>query len=289
MYIILGGTGHVGSAVASALLSQHQSVTIVTRDASKGQQWKRNGASVAVADVHDTQALREVFRRGKRLFLLNPSADPSTDTDFEERKSVASILEALNGSGLEKIVAESTYGAQRIDRAGDFGILYDLEEALRAQPIPASIIRAAYYMSNWDASLETARKDGVLRTMLPPDLKLPMVAPKDLGKVAARLLTEPVEQVGIHYVEGPQQYSPADVSEAFTHALQKPVAVEPVPRAQWKDAFRKLGFSERAADSYARMTEMTVDGLGDLPASPLRGSISLQDYVSNLVQAHQIG
>jgi uncharacterized protein YbjT (DUF2867 family) len=125
--------------------------------------------------------------------------------------------------------------------------------------------------------------------MLPPDFKLPMVAPKDLGNIAARLLTEPAERVGIHYVEGPRQYSSADVSKAFADALQKQVAVEAVPRAQWKDAFRKLGFSESAAASYARMTETTVDQRYDLPASPMRGSISLPDYISNLVQAHQIG
>lgn len=41
MHIILGGTGHVGSAAASALLDEGRPVTIVTRDASRGDQWKR--------------------------------------------------------------------------------------------------------------------------------------------------------------------------------------------------------------------------------------------------------
>lgn len=34
MFIILGGTGHVGSAVAMELLRQKQPVTIVTRNAT---------------------------------------------------------------------------------------------------------------------------------------------------------------------------------------------------------------------------------------------------------------
>ncbi|MGX9115292.1 hypothetical protein ACWTU6_01150 [Mesorhizobium sp. BHbsci] len=55
---------------------------------------------------------------------------------------------------MRKIVAQSTYGARPGDRCGDLNILYELEQQLRGQPIPASIIRAAYYMSNWDSVLK---------------------------------------------------------------------------------------------------------------------------------------
>ena len=62
-----------------------------------------------------------------------------------------SIVEALRDTALEKIVAESTYEAQPVEHAGDSGVLYEMEKALAAQSIPHSIVRAAYYMSNWDA------------------------------------------------------------------------------------------------------------------------------------------
>ncbi len=79
MHIILGGAGHVGSAAAQALVDRGQDVTIVTRDAAKAAGAPR-GARIAVADARDAEALRAVFRGGRRLFLLNPPADPSTDT-----------------------------------------------------------------------------------------------------------------------------------------------------------------------------------------------------------------
>jgi uncharacterized protein YbjT (DUF2867 family) len=105
MHIILGGTGHVGSAAAMSLLRQGEAVTIVTRDPSKCADWTRRGAEIAVADVHDSEALRQVFRQGERLFLLNPPADPSTDTDVEERKTVAAIT--FEGMGFSKAAAKS--------------------------------------------------------------------------------------------------------------------------------------------------------------------------------------
>lgn len=284
MFIIMGATGHVGSAVAETLLRENHPVTVVTRDAEKAERFRPLGAEIAVADLHDVETMRSVFRVGKRLFLLNPPAAPQTDTDAVEKETVRHLLAAVDGSGLEKIVAESTYGAQPGAHLGDLNTLHEMEEGLRAQPIPHSIIRAAFYFSNWDSMLEPARKDGILPTMYPADLKMPMVAPADLGAVAAGLLLQPVDQQGVHYVEGPERYSPADVASAFGKAIG--AAVKPVvtPRAQWEQAYRDLGFSQAAARSYKRMTDITVDGAYEQPVTPLHGSIRLQAYVDDLVR-----
>jgi len=289
MFIILGGTGRVGSAAAQALLDQGQPVTIVTRSAAQAGSWERRGAGAAVADVHDVDRLRAVFRRGRRAFLLNPSADVSTDTDVEERETVRCILAALDGSGLEKVVAESTYGAQPGERVGDLTVLYGLEQGLKAQPIPATIQRAGYYLSNWASSLEAVRGNGILPTMLPAGLRIPMVAPEDLGKAAARWLTEPAERTGLHYVEGPEPYSAAAVAAAFAAALGRPVEVEEIPREAWEETFRGLGFSEPAARSYARMTAAGVDRGFEMPDQPVRGSVTLKDYIGALVRDQPLG
>lgn len=283
MHIILGGTGHVGSATAAALLARREPVTLVTRSGSRADAWRRRGAQVAVADVHDVASLRRVFRQGRRLFLLNPPADPSTDTDVEECETVAAIIAALEGSGLQKIVAQSTYGARPGERCGDLSTLYELEQALHAQPIPVSVIRGAYYMSNWDFSLDTARKAGVVQTFFPADFELPMVAPADLGQIAARLLTEPAERRGLHHVEGPERYAPSDVAAAFARALARPVELVTVPREDWKKTFENMGFSEPAAESYTRMTAITVEQC-EMPDRPERGKISLERYIADLVE-----
>jgi uncharacterized protein YbjT (DUF2867 family) len=283
MHIVVGGTGHVGSAVAKTLLDEGEAVTIVTRSPEKASPWRQRGAEVVLADVQDVTSMHEVFRRGTRAFLLNPPADISSDTDREERRTVRCLLEALEGSGLEKVVAESTMGAQPGEECGDLNVLYELEVGLRDQPIPASIIRAAYYYSNWDTMVGPVTKDGVLSTMLPADLKLPMVAPEDLGRVAARLLREPVRQTGMHPVEGPERYSPNDVAASFAAALGRAVRVNVIPRETWEDAFRGLGFSDAAAHSYAGMTAATIDG-PEYPEEPIRGSISLESYIAQRVR-----
>jgi hypothetical protein len=73
------------------------------------------------------------------------------------------------------------------------------------------------------------------------------------------------------------------VAAAFAEALRKPVRVEVAPRETWRQVFEGLGFSAAAAESYARMTAVTVDEKYQVPGAPVRGKTSLSDYVGQLV------
>ncbi|MEE4011738.1 NmrA family NAD(P)-binding protein [Roseibium sp. FZY0029] len=283
MYVILGGTGQVGSATARALLGEGEEVTIVTRDKSHGEDLKKAGASIAVVDVRDVEALRGVLKSGKRAFLLNPPADPSNDTDKEERENVAAIIAALDGSGLEKVVAASTYGAFEGERCGDLTVLYEFEQALKSQSIPAAINRAGYYMSNWAGMAEPVQENGTLPSFFPADLSIAMVAPADLGKAAARRLMSGTEDVGIQYVEGPERYSAKDVAIAFAEKMDRKVEVQEVPRDALEDTFREFGFSDEAAASYACMTRRLIDGKTMPAHEPILGTTSLKSYIAAIL------
>jgi uncharacterized protein YbjT (DUF2867 family) len=283
MYIILGGTGHIGSAAAMAMLRSGAKVTVVTRDPVHARELERAGAKIAVADVHDVAAVREIFRSGRRALLINPPADVRGDSDIEERRTASAIVEAVNNSGLEKIVAVSTYGAQPGERLGDLNILYEFEQSLRAQAVPVAINRGAYYFSNWTSQIDSIRESCKLQSFFPADFLLPMVAPVDLGEAAIRRLAEPAEVIGIHHIEGPRRYTAQDVADAFAAALKRPVDVEVVPHTQWEVAFRAIGFSDAAAHSYARMTAMTLNEHYEMPVEPERGVVTLQEFVNESI------
>lgn len=284
MHVVLGATGRVGSAVASALLDRGEPVTVVTRDPRRAEPLVRRGAVAAAVDVRDAEALRGLLRGGTRAFLLVPPADPAGDTVAEERRTVAALVRAVEGAALEKVVALSTYGARPGEGIGDLGVLHELEQAITALGVRASILRAAYFMSNWDPALETARDDGVVHTLFPPELSLPMVAPADLGRAAAALLTDEAGHAGIRPMEGPALHSARDVARAFAAALGRDVRAVETPRPRWAETFRALGFSPVAAESYARMTAVVVDGLYERPAAPARGATTLDAYVAALVR-----
>jgi uncharacterized protein YbjT (DUF2867 family) len=282
MYIVLGATGHVGSEVALQLLSRGEQVTIVTRSAARGEALRSRGAQVAVLDVRDSAALSDLFRRGKRAFLLNPPGDPTGDVVAEERASATSVARAVAASHLEHVVLQSTYGAQPGDTIGDLGVLYELEQQLAAQDTPLHVVRGAYYMSNWDASL-AATREGQLQTFFPGAFRLPMVAPADLGEQACSLLRSPPAHSSLTYVEGPARYSSDDVARAFATALGRKVEVQTVDERAWETALHGFGFSERSARAMAGMTRITLHERYELPAAPRRGRRTLDEYIAALV------
>lgn len=105
--------------------------------------WQTRGATTAVVDIDNSDVAKAVFRTAARAFLLSPPAPTTTDTDVDEHRTFSSIATAMKSSGLEKVVLESTYCAQPGARIGDLGVLYDFEQALEQQPIPAAVLGAA--------------------------------------------------------------------------------------------------------------------------------------------------
>jgi uncharacterized protein YbjT (DUF2867 family) len=279
MHIIIGGTGHVGSATARALLRRGEPVTVVTRNAGHASDLRDAGAKIAVADVRDVPVLRAILRTGTTALLLNPPAAPFTDTDAVERANAAAIVDAVTGSGLRKAVAVSTTGARRGERCGDLTVLFEFEEKLRAQAVPVAVNRGVYYMSNWVEMLDTVRHRGKLPSFFPEDLVIPMVAPDDLGEVAAQRLLEPVDRTDTVYIEGPRRYTPRDVADAFALALGRPVDVEVAPRHAWEQTYRQLGFSPEAARTYACMTGTVLDEQDRWPDNAVSGATTLEEFI----------
>ncbi|KXV33197.1 NmrA family NAD(P)-binding protein [Gluconobacter thailandicus] len=273
MDVILGGTGHVGRAVVKTVLAAGHDVTVVSRRASSASGGE---FSTVALDVTDTSALRALFQKARRVFVLNPPAAVSGNTDIEERRTVRSILKALQGIRLEKLVVQSTYGAQPGEHCGDLGVLYELEQGARRLDVTVCIVRAAYYMSNWAGLLESAKATGVMKTLLPSAQAFPMVAPEDVGHFAGQMLLSDEGQSGIYNIEGPKAYTPDEVAGVFSDLLGRSVQVESVSQDQWYATYLTNGFSAEAARSYAAMTGLFVHQRYELPVDPHRGPTDLE-------------
>jgi uncharacterized protein YbjT (DUF2867 family) len=290
-YVVLGGTGHIGSATARALLRSRRRVRVVTRSTEKAAVWKARGADPVVADVADPAALAGAFVSSSavRVFALNPLGSIIGDPDADEDRTADAIVAALDATPVERVVALSTYGARPGHRIGDLGTLHRFESLLRDLEAPTAIVRAGYLFSNWDGAASTARTQGQVAVMLDPDRLLPMVAPADVGSEAARLLQLDEPDRGVHHVEGPRRYTPEDVAQAFADALGSPVTVDRTPPKKWRTAFLAAGFSTAAADSFTGLTALANCDPWQVDGEPVRGATTLKDYIVNLLAADTAG
>ena len=241
MYAITGITGKVGGELARTLLAAGQPVRAVVRDAGKGREWAAFGCEVAVATMEDAPALTKAFAGATGVFILPPPVfDPAPGCQ-EARAMIESVVQALQAAKPAKVVSLSTIGA---DAAQD-NLLSQrtmMEAALRKLPLPLTILRPAWFIDNaaWDVA--SARKTGLIHSfLLPTDKAFPMVAAKDVGRVAADLIQEDWTGIRVVELEGPCRVTPNDLADAFASIIAKPVRAVPVPRASWEELFRSQG------------------------------------------------
>ena len=144
MFVVMGGTGHIGSELTKNLLLSGRDVTVVTRSGKRAENLVKLGAQLAEIDISDHRSLNEVLKQASGVYILNPPANPVHDVDVEERRTIAAITRALENTNLEKVIVQSTYSAQEGDHIGDLGSLYLLEVKVKEIYPEALIVRAAF-------------------------------------------------------------------------------------------------------------------------------------------------
>lgn len=246
MYAITGITGKVGGELARTLLTAGQPVRAVVRDARKGEEWAALGCEVVLAEMEDASALTDAFKGATAVFILpQPVFDP--EPGYPEAQAVIdSVVEALTAAEPTKVLCLSTIGADAVhDNLLSQHTM--MEAALRELPLPLTILRAAWFIDNaaWDVA--SARDTGLIHSfLLPTDKAFPMVAAKDVGRVAADLIQEDRTGMRLIELEGPCRITPNDLANALACVLGRPVHAVPVARESWNAIFRAQGMRNPA-------------------------------------------
>ena len=256
MYAITGITGHVGRVTANLLLEKRLPLRAVLRNPLKGGDWKNKGAEIAVAELHDPEALETAFSNALGVFVMTPPMFDSHDPMMDHDQMLNALVTALKKTKPGKVVYLSSVGAHLQSGTGAIKKLYDMEKAFRTLDIPTAGIRAAWFMENFTGSIAYAKDSGRLPSFLnPADLSIPMVSAKDIGKLAASLLEGSWAGHRILELSGPGSYSANDVADVLSHGLNRPVRAEVIPAEQYAASYELFGFTSAAAQMMAQMND----------------------------------
>lgn len=286
MYAITGITGKVGGELARTLLAEGQPVRAVVRDAKKGEAWAALGCEVALADMEDAAALTSAFTGATAVFILPPPVFDPTPGYLEAIAVIDSVAAALKAAQPAKVLCLSTIGADAVpDNLLSQRAM--MEAALRALPMALTLLRPAWFVENAEWDVASARDTGLLHSfLLPTDKAFPMVATRDVGRVAARLIQEDWPGTRIVELEGPERVSPDGLAAAFACALGRPVRAVPVPRISWEATFRSQGMNNPRPR--ARMLDGFNDGWIEFQEGgrkAIKGTTSVAAAVAALVVA----
>ena len=267
MNVILGASGNTGSLIANFLLSRGQKVRVVGRDVRRLQRFVRKGAEALTAEMTDAAALSKAFGGARAAYLLLP---PITSREDQERQSDA-IAKAVKDSGLRYAVHLSSYGAHVPEGTGPVAGLHSSEQKLNGiTGLNVLHLRAAYFMENNLAAIGMIRGIGIFGHALLPDLKLPMIATRDVGDYAARrLLNLDFSGKQTRELLGERDLSMTEVTAVIARGIGKPeLRYEQFSYDQMQEGLTQSGFSPKKAAVYIEMFR-AING-GVLAAQELR-------------------
>jgi len=282
MYVILGASGQVGSAIVEHLLAKKLAVKAVVHNPEKASAIKANGAEVVIADAMDLNSLIAAFKDGDTLFALTPETFKNEDVLGETKTILENYNKAIKASGIKKLVGLSSIGAQYSKGTGNLLMSYLLEHAFQDINVPQVFIRPAYYYSNWLAQLPEVKKSAILPTFYPTDLALPMISPMDVAAFVADALVKD-KASKIYEIVGPEKLSSDNVAGAFADVLNKTVKAKQIPREEWDATLEKIGFSPDARKNFIEMTETTVNGNTD-PENNGTTVVKLKTRISEYIE-----
>jgi uncharacterized protein YbjT (DUF2867 family) len=251
-YVILGASGNTGSIITNFLLSKGQRVRVVGRDPGRLQRFVRKGAEMFTAYLSDATALTKAFSGARAAYLMLP---PTTSREDQERESDA-ITKAMKESGLRYAVHLSSYGAHVPQGTGPVAGLHSSEQKLNAiSGLNILHLRAAYFMENNLAAIGMIHGTGMIGHALRPDLKLPMIATRDVGDYAAqRLLDLDFSGKKTRELLGERELSMAEATAVIARGIGKPdLRYEQFPYDQMQQALTQMGIPLKRAAVYIEM------------------------------------
>jgi uncharacterized protein YbjT (DUF2867 family) len=284
-YVVAGVTGRVGSTVAGELLNHGERVTVIVRDEARGLDWARRGAEVARGSLADRSFVSGVVRDTDGFFTLLPEQVAPDDFHGARRRMADAIAGAVRDSGVPHVVMLSAIAAVLPDGNGPAKDLHYCENQLRACGATLTALRACYFQDNVASVLTPARQAGIYPNFLPSaDVAVPMIATRDIGRLAAAALTSPPPKSEVVDLFGPT-YSVRQVAEHLGAVLGKTLEIVNIPPEGQVTALMQAGVPQQIAEAVAEMFAAFSAGLlipsGD---RSFRGSTTIDVVIAECVR-----
>lgn len=263
MFVIAGATGNTGRVVAETLLARGEKVRVIGRDASRLAFFVKKGAEAAVTDFTDASGLTKAFQGARGVYALVPPNIGVADVRGYQEAVTDALASAIDKASVSHAVILSSIGADRPAGTGPVVGLHNLEEKLNGiGRLKTIYLRAGYFMENLLPQVDVIRNFGIVGGPLRADLRLGMIATRDIGAAAADLLKK-LDFTGKEAREllGQRDVDCREAASIIGKAIGKPDLVySQLPPPQLKPALMQMGMSSNMADLLLEMAEALNTG-----------------------------
>jgi uncharacterized protein YbjT (DUF2867 family) len=263
MYVVTGATGHTGSVITKRLLAQGKKVRVVGRSTDRLSSLVSLGAEPFAADISNKEAIARAFSGAEAAYFMIPPDLANPEYGAYQNQVIEALASALDKGEPAHVVALSSIGADKPDKTGPIAGLHRLEERLkRISGLNALYLRAGYFMENTLPQAAVIQQMGATAGPLKPDLKIPMIATRDIGVFAAdELLRLDFRGHQSKEVLGQRDINMTEVTAAIGKAIGKPeLRYHEITYDQFRGVLMQMGASQDVAGMIVEMAEALNSG-----------------------------
>jgi uncharacterized protein YbjT (DUF2867 family) len=229
MFLVLGGTGTVGSRVAAQLRSAGHDVRIAARHADCRFDWS------------DPTTWPAALRGVHSMYVLLP----------EQTALPAPFLPAARQAGVRRVVLHSDRGVEVMRVAN----LQDAERQVRDSGLEWTIVRPDWFNQNFGTFFRQAVLDG--RLCVPVTTRQGFVDADDIAAVGVAALTSSGHAGRVLELTGPRALSFPEALAHIADASGRTVEFDPAPAA-FRESMRAGGLPDELVEAmlanYAALT-----------------------------------
>ncbi len=219
--LVTGATGTIGSEVVKALAAKPGvTVRIGVRSAAKAEKLAAENVVPVDFDYEKPETIAAAVKGADRVFLLTPfTAD---QVELAKR-----VIDAAKEAGVKHLVKLSAIGAD-IEPGIQLGRWHrEIEKLIEASGISYTILRPANFMDNF-INFAPPGADGNIYMPLGTGA-VSYIDSRDIGAVAATVLTEEGHYGKAYDLTGPEAITVAEVAKAIGEASGREVHYVDVP------------------------------------------------------------
>lgn len=255
MILVTGATGNIGSEIVRELRDRGAPVRAFVRDPDKARRRLGEELDVASGDFADPASIRRALDGVKQVLLSVPNGPRQVEHEVN-------VINAAASAGVGRIVKLSTVGAEIGSPAAFWDWHGRSEQHLRVSAVPAVILRSNFYMSNLLASAEQIRRDA--RLYAPADQsRIAMIDPRDVGAVAAGVLTGRGHEGQTYVLTGPEAITFGDIASQLSATTGRRVEFVDVPDEAARAGMVAAGMPDWFAESLVTVFVMLRQGAAE--------------------------
>jgi len=250
LILVTGATGTVGAEVVNALRLKPVQVRAVVHSTAKAGKLKASNVQLVEADYVKRETLAATFQGVERLFLLTPFVREQVDMG-------KLLVDLAKKAGVRHIVKLSAVGAE-FEPGIQLGRWHrEVEKYIEASGIPYTHLRPCSFMQNFIQYFKPQKGS----IFLPWGKgKTALIDARDIGAVAAQVLTDNKFLGKALTLTGPQALSGDEVAAILSKATGKPMTYLDMPEDAAFAAMKNIGLPTWAMDALMELHALTKAG-----------------------------